>query len=67
MKGSGRSIESYHMYKALCGVQELLLKFGGHPMAAGFQQKEENVEEFRRRLNEAVHPHEGRLHSEDLD
>ena len=52
VKGSGRSIESYHMYKALCGVQDLLLKFGGHPMAAGFSLKEENVEAFRRRLNE---------------
>lgn len=52
VKGSGRSIESYHMYKALCGVQDLLLKFGGHPMAAGFSLKEEDVEEFRRRLNE---------------
>lgn len=52
VKGSGRSIESYHMYKALCGVQDLLLKFGGHPMAAGFSLKEEDVNEFRRRLNE---------------
>lgn len=52
VKGSGRSIESYHMYKALCGVQDLLLKFGGHPMAAGFSLKEEDVDEFRRRLNE---------------
>ena len=52
VKGSGRSIESYHMYMALCGVQDLLLKFGGHPMAAGFSLKEENVGEFRRRLNE---------------
>lgn len=51
-KGSGRSIESYHMYKALCGVQDLLLKFGGHPMAAGFSLKEEDIDEFRRRLNE---------------
>ena len=52
VKGSGRSIESYHMYKALCGVQDLLLKFGGHPMAAGFSLKEEDVDEFRHRLNE---------------
>ncbi len=52
VKGSGRSIESYHMYQALCGVQDLLLKFGGHPMAAGFSLKEENINEFRRRLNE---------------
>ena len=52
VKGSGRSLESYHMYRALCGVRDLLLKFGGHPMAAGFSLKEENVGEFRRRLNE---------------
>ncbi|MEW4412372.1 single-stranded-DNA-specific exonuclease RecJ [Clostridium sp. AN503] len=52
VKGSGRSIEAYHMYQALCGVQELLLKFGGHHMAAGFSLREEDVEEFRRRLNE---------------
>lgn len=50
-KGSGRSIEAYHMYEALCGVQDLLLKFGGHPMAAGFSLREEDVDEFRRRLN----------------
>lgn len=52
VKGSGRSIEAYHMYRALCGVQDLLLKFGGHPMAAGFSLKEEDVDRFRRRLNE---------------
>lgn len=51
-KGSGRSIESYHMFHALVEVQDLLLKFGGHPMAAGFSLAEENVDEFRRRLNE---------------
>lgn len=52
VKGSGRSIRAYHMFQALCGVQDLLQKFGGHPMAAGFSLAEENVEEFRRRLNE---------------
>ena len=52
VKGSGRSIEAYHMYQGLCGVQDLLLKFGGHPMAAGFSLEEGNVDEFRRRLNE---------------
>lgn len=52
VKGSGRSIETYHMYEKLCGVSELLLKFGGHPMAAGFSLKEEDVDTFRKRLNE---------------
>ncbi len=52
VKGSGRSIEAYHMFEALCGVKDLLIKFGGHPMAAGFSLKEEHVEAFRQRLNE---------------
>ena len=51
-KGSGRSIEAYHMFHGLVEVQDLLTKFGGHPMAAGFSLPVENVEEFRRRLNE---------------
>ncbi len=51
-KGSGRSIEAYHMYQALCEVQDLLIKFGGHPMAAGFSLAENDVDEFRRRLND---------------
>lgn len=50
-KGSGRSIEQYHMYEGLCGVADLLEKFGGHPMAAGFSLEEKNIDEFRRRLN----------------
>lgn len=52
VKGSGRSIESYHMFQGLTEVRDLLTKFGGHPMAAGFSLPEENIEEFRRRLNE---------------
>lgn len=51
-KGSGRSIEAYHMFHALVEVKDLLLKFGGHPMAAGFSLEEKDVDEFRRRLNE---------------
>lgn len=51
VKGSGRSIEAYHMFEALLEVKDLLLKFGGHPMAAGLSLKEENVDEFRRQLN----------------
>ncbi|MDO5351159.1 MAG: single-stranded-DNA-specific exonuclease RecJ [Lachnospiraceae bacterium] len=55
VKGSGRSIEGYHMFEALVEVQDLLLKFGGHPMAAGLSLEEERVEEFRRRLNANAH------------
>ena len=52
IKGSGRSIDGYHMYEKLCEVQDLLTKFGGHPKAAGMSMQKENLEEFRRRLVE---------------
>ena len=52
IKGSGRSVEAYHMFEGLCGVKDLLTKFGGHPMAAGLTLPEENIEAFRKRLNE---------------
>ena len=52
VKGSGRSIEEYSMYEELCKVQHLLTKFGGHPMAAGLSLAEENVDAFRKSINE---------------
>ncbi len=52
LKGSGRSIEAYNMFEALCGAEDLLIRFGGHPMAAGISLQEENLEAFRKRLNE---------------
>lgn len=51
-KGSGRSIEEYNMFEELLKCKDLLGKFGGHPMAAGLSIGEENIELFRRRLNE---------------
>ena len=51
-KGSGRSIEGYSMFEELNKCTDLLSTFGGHPMAAGFSLPEENIEAFRRRLNE---------------
>ena len=50
-KGSGRSIESYSMYEELIKCADLMIQFGGHPMAAGLSIEEKNIEEFRRRLN----------------
>jgi len=51
LKGSGRSIEAYSMYEKLVEVKDLMLGFGGHPMAAGLSLKEENLEKFRQELN----------------
>lgn len=52
LKGSGRSIEKYSMYEELVKAGDLLLGFGGHPMAAGISLNRENLEAFRRRLND---------------
>ena len=52
VKGSGRSIENYSMYEELVKCADLLIQFGGHPMAAGLSIEEENIEKFRRQLNE---------------
>jgi len=51
VKGSGRSIESYNMFEEINKCKELLIKFGGHPMAAGMSLLEENVDNFRKKLN----------------
>lgn len=51
LKGSGRSIEAYSMYNKMVDVKDLMLGFGGHPLAAGLSLKEENLEEFRKQLN----------------
>lgn len=52
VKGSGRSIEAYHMYDKMSECKELYTKYGGHKMAAGVSMSEENVERFRDYLNE---------------
>lgn len=52
VKGSGRSIEEYSMYDELTACRELLVKYGGHPMAAGLSMNPENMETFRMQLNE---------------
>ena len=51
LKGSGRSIETWHMYEGLNRCRELLTKFGGHKMAAGLSMKKENLETFRKLIN----------------
>ena len=52
VKGSGRSIDAFHMYDELTKCKELFTKYGGHKLAAGLSLDEENVPELRRRLNE---------------
>ena len=52
VKGSGRSIEAYHMFEELIKCSDLLTKFGGHRQAAGLSMEPGKVDAFRRRLNE---------------
>lgn len=50
-KGSARSIPAYNMFEELCGCSEYLLKFGGHPMAAGLTVYDGQVEAFTEAIN----------------
>lgn len=52
VKGSGRSIDAYHMYDKMSECKELYTKYGGHKLAAGVSMPEENVEKFRKYLND---------------
>lgn len=52
IKGSGRSIETYHMYEELNKCKALLTKFGGHKLAAGVSLEERNLDAFRTMLNQ---------------
>lgn len=52
VKGSGRSIENYHMFEEMNRCRELFTRFGGHKLAAGLSLPEENVDIFRKRINE---------------
>ena len=51
-KGSGRSIEGYHLFEALFENRDLFTRFGGHAMAAGLSLPVENIDILRKRLNE---------------
>ncbi|MBO5109328.1 MAG: single-stranded-DNA-specific exonuclease RecJ [Clostridia bacterium] len=51
-KGSGRSIVGMNLVEALNHCSDLLVKYGGHELAAGLTIKRSNLPEFRRRINE---------------
>lgn len=52
VKGSGRSIDAFHMYDEMTKCKELFTKYGGHKLAAGLSLEEKNVEIFRKIINE---------------
>lgn len=62
LKGSGRSIEAYNIYKEVFEIKDMLESFGGHPMACGLSIKKDKVNEFRKILNE-----KSKLSKEDFE
>ena len=52
IKGSGRSIEGYNMFEELTKCSHLLLRYGGHEMAAGLSLERNRINEFINRINE---------------
>ncbi len=63
LRGSGRSIQGFDLAAALRECGDLLLRHGGHAMAAGLSLSPQNLEAFRTRLNEVAR---SRLKAEDL-
>lgn len=62
-KGSARSISGFNLYEGLKAVDELLVEFGGHEMAAGLTVDERQIPELRQALGEIVR---SRLKPEDF-
>lgn len=50
MSGSIRAPAGHNLVNAMKTCSELLITYGGHPQAAGFTIKNENLEEFKKRL-----------------
>lgn len=53
-KGSGRSIPGLDLHEALCATSKDLDKYGGHAMAIGLSLKKENLESFKKNINEYI-------------
>lgn len=51
-KGSARSIEGFNIFEAIASCKDILIKFGGHEMAAGLSVPCDKVPEFDERLNQ---------------
>ncbi len=62
-RGSGRSIENFHLFEALMGCRDVLKEYGGHKYACGLTILEENLTQFRKTINEIA---DGVLVAEDL-
>ncbi len=51
-KGSGRSIENFHLFEYLLRCKDILTGFGGHESACGVTIEKDRIDEFRDKINE---------------
>ncbi|MFZ5818630.1 MAG: single-stranded-DNA-specific exonuclease RecJ, partial [Chloroflexota bacterium] len=65
LRGSARSVEGLHITEAIAANKDLLLGFGGHPMAAGLSMQAEKLTEFRRGLGKAIEKQLGEIAIEE--
>ncbi len=65
LRGSARSIEGLHITEAITTQKEILLGFGGHPMAAGLSLKKDDLTSFRSGLGRAVESQLGEIAREE--
>lgn len=54
-RGSARSIDGFHVFKAMSSAAELLIRFGGHSKAGGFSIDEKNIAAFDEKLQQFAH------------
>lgn len=65
LRGSARSVEGLHITEAIAANKDLLIGFGGHPMAAGLSLPAEKLPEFRRGLGKAIEKQLGEIAIEE--
>ena len=65
LRGSARSVEGLHITQAIATQKEILLGFGGHPMAAGLSLQKDNLASFRRGLGKAIEKQLGEIIHEE--
>lgn len=61
LRGSARSVEGLHITEAITANKELLLGFGGHPMAAGLSLQKDNLTSFRKGFGKAIEKQLGKI------
>jgi single-stranded-DNA-specific exonuclease len=65
LRGSARSVEGLHITQAITANKDLLLNFGGHPMAAGLSLPKDNLISFRKGLGKAIEKQLGEITREE--